>query len=92
MSPPDGVSKGRGGISDEATLRLWVQSGGRCEYHGCNEYLLEDELTTYALNFAERAHIVGANTTAASDAYDRLMLSCRFIGPRIGKNRMFTPR
>ena len=35
---------------------------------------------------------IGANTTAASDAYDRLMLSCRFIGPRIGKNMTFTPR
>jgi hypothetical protein len=56
----------RGSISDEATLRLWVQAGGRCEYHGCNEYLLEDELTTYTLNFAERAHIVGATDAPGS--------------------------
>jgi SMODS-associated and fused to various effectors sensor domain len=89
MIPPDAASKGRGSISDETTLRLWVQSGGRCEYHGCNEYLLEDELTTYTLNFADRAHIVGATTATASprgndplpptqrNEVENLMLLCR---------------
>ncbi|HXV04670.1 MAG TPA: SAVED domain-containing protein [Solirubrobacterales bacterium] len=47
-------------------MRLWVAAGGRCEYRGCNEYLLEDELTGYALNLAERAHIVGAAEGAGS--------------------------
>jgi hypothetical protein len=89
MSPTDATSQGRGSISDETTLRLWVQAGGRCEYHGCNEYLLEDELTTYTLNFAERAHIVGATTAAGSprggdtlavtqrNEVENLMLLCR---------------
>src|SRR4051794_4869489 len=60
----------RGAITDETTLRLWVQAGGRCQYHGCNEYLLEDELTTYTLNLAERAHIVGATDAPRSPRGD----------------------
>ena len=80
---------GRGTISDTATLRLWVQAGGRCEYHACNRYLLEDDLTTYTLNLAERAHIVGATDAPGSprgddplplsdrNEVDNLMLLCR---------------
>jgi hypothetical protein len=80
---------GRGTISDTTTLRLWAQAGGRCEYHGCNRYLLEDDLTTYTLNLAERAHIVGATDAPRSprgddplsladrNEADNLMLLCR---------------
>jgi hypothetical protein len=80
---------GRGAISEETTLRLWVRAGGRCEYHGCNEYLLEDKLTTFTLNLAERAHIVGATDAPRSprgddllplaqrDEAENLMLLCR---------------
>lgn len=76
-------------ISEEATLRLWVAAGGRCQYRGCNEYLLEDELTTFSVNLAERAHIVGATDApgsprggdklplAARDELENLMLLCR---------------
>ena len=39
---------GRGTISETTTLRLWLQAGGRCEYHGCNRYLLEDDLASAA--------------------------------------------
>jgi hypothetical protein len=60
------MASGRGTISSQGTLRLWVAAGGRCEYRGCNEYLLEDELTGYELNLAERAHIVGATDGAGS--------------------------
>jgi hypothetical protein len=80
---------GRGTISDATTLRLWVHAGGRCEYHACNHYLLEDELTGYPLNLAERAHIVGATDAPGSprgdhplptsnrNEADNLMLLCR---------------
>src|SRR5215216_2660620 len=80
---------GRGAISEETTLRLWVRAGGRCEYHGCNEYLPEDKLTTFTLNLAERAHIVGATDAPRSprgddllplaqrDEAENLMLLCR---------------
>lgn len=77
----------RGSISADATLRLWVLAGGRCEY--CNRYLLEDEYTTYTYNLAERAHIVGATTSSGSprgmdslplnerEEPENLMLLCR---------------
>src|SRR5947209_6467600 len=39
-------------------LMLWVRAGGRCEFDGCNKYLLEHELTFTAGNYGEAAHIV----------------------------------
>ena len=38
-------SSSREKISPEVELELWVKAGGRCQLHGCNEYLLEDEFT-----------------------------------------------
>ena len=35
-----------------------MHAGGRCEFDGCNEYLLEDPLTLTDGNFGEAAHIV----------------------------------
>jgi hypothetical protein len=35
-----------------------VRAGGRCEFDGCNKYLLEHHVTLTAGNFAEIAHIV----------------------------------
>jgi len=77
----------RGSIGTDATIRLWVLAGGRCEY--CNRYLLEDDYTTYTYNLAERAHIVGAIDTPGSprgndplplgerEEAENLMLLCR---------------
>lgn len=39
-------------------LFLFVEAGGRCEFDGCNKYLLEHHVTLTAGNFAEVAHIV----------------------------------
>jgi hypothetical protein len=76
-------------ISDTSTLWLWVAAGGRCEYRGCNRYLLADALTGYTLNLAERAHIVGGSDAPGSPRGDdslpdqkraeaaNLMLLCR---------------
>lgn len=57
-------------IGADASRRLWVAAGGRCEYRGCNRYLLEDELTGYALNLAEQAHVVGASDGTRSPRSD----------------------
>jgi hypothetical protein len=35
-----------------------VQAGGRCQFDGCNKYLLEHPLTLTAGNFSQIAHIV----------------------------------
>lgn len=40
-------------------LMLAVRAGGRCEFDGCNKYLLEHPLTFTKGNYAEAAHIVG---------------------------------
>lgn len=39
-------------------LKLWVRAGGRCEYKGCNEYLLVDEDTGFDVLIGDNAHIV----------------------------------
>jgi hypothetical protein len=81
------MSEARASITSEASLRLWVAAGGRCEY--CNSYLLADEFSGYELNLAERAHVVGATTSPGSPRGDsplplearggeaNLMLLCR---------------
>lgn len=48
--------------TDPVVLELWTRAGGRCEFHGCNEYLLEDELTTNQAKLADIAHIVARST------------------------------
>lgn len=37
---------------------LFVRAGGRCEFDGCNQLLVENRLTLTVGNFAEKAHIV----------------------------------
>jgi len=41
-----------------ARLALFVRAGGRCEFDGCNRYLLEHPVTLTEGNFAEVAHVV----------------------------------
>jgi len=38
-------------------LLLYVRAGGRCQFDGCNRYLLEHHLTKAEGNFAQIAHI-----------------------------------
>src|SRR2546428_14101591 len=39
-------------------LLLFVRAGGRCEFDGCNKYLLRHHLTLTEGNFGEVAHAV----------------------------------
>jgi hypothetical protein len=45
-------------LGEPTKIQLFVRAGGRCEFAGCNEYLLEHHLTLTAGNFAQAAHIV----------------------------------
>jgi hypothetical protein len=45
-------------ITDRAKLFLYVRAGGRCEFDGCNEYVLEHHVTLDPLNVGQMAHIV----------------------------------
>ena len=66
--------------------KLWLKSGGRCEYEGCNEPLWKDEVTMAELNAAYIAHIVSASPSEVrgnpiysfqlSDDFQNLMLLC----------------
>ncbi len=44
--------------TDPVVFELWTHAGGRCEFHGCNTYLLEDALTTQEVKLSNIAHIV----------------------------------
>jgi hypothetical protein len=44
--------------SDPAVIRLWVNAGGRCEFKGCNKYLMKDKKTDHDIFLADIAHIV----------------------------------
>jgi hypothetical protein len=45
-------------IKETTKLILFVRAGGRCEFDGCNEYLLRHPLTLDEGNFGQMAHIV----------------------------------
>src|SRR5215475_12302550 len=48
----------RRGLRDLTRLLLFVRAGGRCEFDGCNHYLLAHPITLTPGNFAQMAHIV----------------------------------
>lgn len=48
----------RTSIPQDVKLKLWLKSGGRCQFCGCNEILYRDELTQSQMNKAYIAHIV----------------------------------
>lgn len=45
-------------IPEKTRVRLWVLSGGRCQYDGCNIPLWRDDLTMLAMNRSYIAHII----------------------------------
>jgi hypothetical protein len=45
-------------IPADIKLKLWMRSGGRCQFRGCNELLYQDDLTQTKMNRAYIAHIV----------------------------------
>src|SRR5882724_10744312 len=73
-------------ITDPVVLDIWVRAGGRCEFHGCNAYLLQDELTTNEVKLANIAHIVARSQKgprggdpmpiAERNNFANLMLAC----------------
>lgn len=74
-------------IPIDVRVLLFVKAGGRCEFDGCNKYLLRHHLTKTEGNFADMAHIVGfskggprgGHTRRPEDIHEtrNLMLVCR---------------
>lgn len=55
------VKRVRKSLPGTVARELWVSSGGRCEYEGCNTYLLRDSLTQRGLNKSYISHIIAAS-------------------------------
>lgn len=73
-------------VPRDTRLFLYVRAGGRCQFDGCNHYLLEHHLTKVEGNFAQMAHIWAFSgggprskrRRSAEDVHDvaNLMLLC----------------
>ena len=73
-------------IPQDVKLKLWVLSGGRCEFPGCNDYVWRDGLTLQEDNFAHMAHIIADSpggprgdlelSEEMAKDFDNLMLVC----------------
>ena len=55
------MRQSRPNIPEDVKLKLWVFSGGRCEFPGCNKPVWRDGLTLQDDNFAHMAHLVAAS-------------------------------
>lgn len=74
-------------LNESTKIQLFVRAGGRCEFPGCNQFLLEHHLTLVLGNYAQAAHIVAfsrqgpradASLSASYiNAPDNLMLLCQ---------------
>lgn len=83
-------------ISEKNKLLLWIKSGGRCQYRGCNTTLYMDVLTKRNYNQAYIAHIVADSENGPrgdkirspllADDIKNLMLLCDRHHRRIDKD------
>lgn len=73
-----GIKLKRPPISIKTQLRLWVISAGRCQFPGCNEFVLQDKTTLSEGNYANIAHIISWTPTGPrGDAV---------LSPKLGKD------
>lgn len=96
------VTKITRAIPKETEILLFTRAGGRCEFDGCNKYLLEHHLTYSEGNFAQKAHIVafslkgprGNDPHRPADINDseNLMLLCHSCHKEIDDNPENYPR
>jgi SMODS-associated and fused to various effectors sensor domain len=84
-------------IPSKTRLFLYVHAGGRCEFDGCNKYLLEHYPTETAGNFGEQAHIwafsekggprgKGEGRPQNINSLSNLMLLCKECHDLVDKN------
>jgi SMODS-associated and fused to various effectors sensor domain len=73
-------------IPTDVKLKLWLKSGGRCQFYGCNQLLYRDSLTQKEMNKSYIAHIVADSPGGArgdvtlspklAKEFSNLMLLC----------------
>lgn len=76
----------RPAIPVKIQLKLWVKSGGRCQFRGCNKELWQENLTLSDGNYSEIAHIISYSAKGPRGdkvlspklvkSYENLMLLC----------------
>ena len=73
-------------IPEHTRLKLWVKAAGRCEFHGCNEPVWQNNLTLSDGNFGEACHIIATSEDGPRGSeesadlridYSNLMLLCQ---------------
>lgn len=71
--------------SKQTICKLWTMAGGRCQFPGCNQNLMQDNLTWKQFNGANIAHIIAESPNGPrgseksyelSDKIENLMLLC----------------
>lgn len=83
-------------------LILYVRAGGRCQFDGCNKYLLKNPLTLTQANFGKKGHIVAFKESGPRgrqgerpediNALSNLMLLCSTCHDEIDKHPEKYPR
>jgi hypothetical protein len=76
----------RPSIPAKIQLKLWLKSGGRCQFRGCNKPLWFESLTLSEANYSQIAHIVSFSpqgprgckirSKQLCKSYENLMLLC----------------
>src|SRR6266487_4552502 len=76
-------------------LLLWVMAGGRCEFDGCNKYLVAHHLTQATGKYGEVAHVIafsergprGRITVKKIHEIENLMLLCHSCHVLVDRER-----
>lgn len=92
------VVRARKAIPQGISRKLWVKSGGRCQYDGCNVPLWKDSLMQKDLNKSYISHIVAASedgprgdailSEQLETSFDNLLLLCDECHRRIDKREV----
>lgn len=88
----------RPSIPRSVQLKLWIMSGGRCEFRGCNKPLWRDGLTLQESNYSNIGHIISWTPTGprgdkvkssklATD-FKNLMLVCHDHNKTVDSSRL----
>tara|TARA_R110002020_G_scaffold185364_2_gene382928 strand:- start:7755 stop:8906 length:1152 start_codon:yes stop_codon:yes gene_type:complete len=89
------IERARKAVPRGIARKLWVKSGGRCQYQGCNKPLWKDELMQRDMNKAYISHIVAAKENGPRGektlsqklelSFENLLLLCDECHNRIDK-------
>lgn len=98
MNDKNIIKRVRKAIPNVVARKLWIKSGGRCQYQGCNTPLWKDELMNRDMNKAYISHIVAAKENGPRGekglseklelSFENLLLLCDECHNRIDKAQL----